>query len=62
MRKLLRSMAKAKMRKAGYTKVNRRMSYQWRQVIGAYPDFRGKKRPDKNQPILTYPAPAKRRT
>ena len=42
MRKLLRSMAKAKMERMGYSKVNRRMRYsQWRRVLGewAYPDF-----------------------
>ena len=47
MRKLLRSMAKAKMERMGYSKVNRRMRYsQWRRVLGewAYPDFYGKKR------------------
>lgn len=40
MRKLLRSMAKAKMERMGYSKVNRRMRYsQWRRVLGewAYP-------------------------
>ena len=38
MRKLLRRMAKAKMAKAGVTKINRRMSHgRWREVIYAYP-------------------------
>lgn len=59
MRKLLRSMAKAKMERMGYSKVNRRMRYsQWRRVLGerAYPDFYGKKRQRKGsrQPILKY--------
>lgn len=59
MRKLLRSMAKAKMERIGYSKVNRRMRYsQWRRVLGewAYPDFYGKKRQRKGsrQPILKY--------
>lgn len=59
MRKLLRIMAKAKMERMGYSKVNRRMAYgQWRRVLGpgAYPDFYGKKRQRKGswQPILKY--------
>lgn len=59
MRKLLRSMAKVKMERMGYSKVNRRMAYgQWRRVLGpgAYPDFQGKKRQSKGsrQPILKY--------
>lgn len=59
MRKLLRAMAKAEMKRRGYSKVNRRMSYvRWRDVIGAYPGFRGSKRPGRNQPVLVYPVPA----
>ena len=59
MRKLLRSMAKAKMERMGYSKVNRRMAYgQWREVLGkwAYPGFYGKKYRNKGsrQPILKY--------
>lgn len=59
MRKLLRSMAKAKMRKMGYAKVNRCMAYgNWRTVLGkgAYPGFRGQKKQKKGsrQPILRY--------
>ena len=30
----------------------------WRDVIGAYPGFRGSKRPTRNQPVLIYPIPA----
>ena len=57
MRKLLRSMAKAKMERMGYSNVNRRMAYgQWREVLGkwAYPGFYGKKYQNKGsrQPIL----------
>lgn len=38
MRKLLRNMAKARMRQMGYSKPNKRMSNgRWRQVVGAYP-------------------------
>ena len=38
MRKLLRSMAKAKMKQMGYSKPNKRMGNgQWRQLVGAYP-------------------------
>ena len=38
MRKLLRSMAKAKMERMGYSKVNRRMAYgHWREVLGKGP-------------------------
>lgn len=36
MRKLLRSMAKAQMKKMGVDKINKRMSY-WRKLIDAYP-------------------------
>ena len=57
MRKLLRKMTKAEMERRGYSKVNRRMMY-WRDVIGAYPGFRGSKRPTRNQPVLVYPVPA----
>lgn len=55
MRKLLRNMAKAKMTQMGYSKVNKRMKYHWREIVGAYPvnlitgkkmsrSFRGRKR------------------
>lgn len=59
MRKLLRSMAKAKMKKMGYSKVNRRMAYgRWREILGkgAYPGFYGKKKQNKHslQPVLKY--------
>lgn len=38
MRKILRSMAKAKMAEMGYDKVNKRMGNgQWRRAIDAYP-------------------------
>lgn len=38
MRKLLRSMAKAKMARMGYSKINKRMRRgQWRELTGAYP-------------------------
>ena len=37
MRKLLRSMAKAQMKKTGMNKINKRMRYNWRRIIGAYP-------------------------
>lgn len=37
MRKILRNMAKAQMKKMGADKINKRMSYNWRRVIGAYP-------------------------
>lgn len=60
MRKLLRAMAKSEMERRGYSKVNRRMSEgRWRDVLGVYPGFLGKKRqrPGSKQPILTYPAP-----
>lgn len=59
MRKLLRSMTKAEMRKKGYAKINRLMSEgRWREVLGLYPGFLGAKRqrPDSRQEILTYPA------
>lgn len=47
MRKILRNMAKAKMAQMGYSKVNKRMRGNWREVIGAYPVniFTGKKMP-----------------
>ena len=56
MRKLLRNMAKAKMKEMGYSKVNKRMNRgRWREIIGAYPvnrftgrkmsvNFRGRKK------------------
>ena len=56
MRKLLRRMAKAEMKRRGYSKVNRRMTY-WRDMIGAYPGFRGSKTPTRKQPVLIYPIP-----
>ena len=37
MRELLRQMTKAQMRKMGVSKINKRMRYNWRKVIGAYP-------------------------
>lgn len=37
MRKFLRNMAKAKMARMGYSKINKRMRGHWREVIGAYP-------------------------
>lgn len=45
MRKFLRNMAKAKMKEMGYSKVNKRMRGNWREIIGAYPVnlFTGKK-------------------
>lgn len=59
MRKLLRNMAKAKMKEMGYSKVNKRLDRgRWREIVGAYPanlftgekmsmSFRGRK---KNKP------------
>ena len=45
MRKILRNMAKAKMAQMGYSKINKRMRGNWREIIGAYPVnlFTGKK-------------------
>lgn len=38
MRKLLRQMARAKMTRKGYSKVNKRMGHGfWRTVVNAYP-------------------------
>lgn len=38
MRKLLRNMAKAKMKQMGYSTVNKRMGNgRWRGLVGAYP-------------------------
>lgn len=37
MRKLLRSMAKAQMKKMGADKINKRMRHNWRRVLDAYP-------------------------
>ena len=57
MRKLLRAMAKAKMERRGYSKVNRRMDMgRWREIVKAHPGFHGKKRQRKGsrQPILRY--------
>lgn len=57
MRKLLRNMAKAKMARMGYSKINKCMDNdRWCEVIGAYPvnvvtgkrmskSFHGKKKP-----------------
>ncbi len=55
MRKMLRNMAKAKMAQMGYSKINKRMRYNWRELVGAFPvnvvtgkemskSFHGKKR------------------
>lgn len=55
MRKFLRNMARAKMKRMGYSNVNRRMRGHWREIIGAYPvnvitgrqmskSFRGRKK------------------
>ena len=45
MRKILRNMAKAKMAQMGYSKINKRMRGNWREIVGAYPVnlFTGKK-------------------
>ena len=37
MRKLLRSIAKAQMKRMGADKINKRMRHNWRRIIGAYP-------------------------
>lgn len=37
MRKMLRNMAKAKMARMGYSKVNSRMRGHWREIVGAFP-------------------------
>lgn len=38
MRKLRRTMAKAAMQRAGYSKINRRMRHnQWRHILGVRP-------------------------
>lgn len=59
MRELRRAMAKAAMRRAGYSKINRRMrNNQWRRILGLEPYFlisgrdipgsyRGPKKPQK---------------
>ena len=59
MRKFLRNMARAKMKRMGYSKINKRMDRgRWREIVGAYPvnlftgkkmsmNFRGRK---KNKP------------
>ena len=58
MRRYLRSIAKAKMKREGYPKVNRLMDAgRWRHIVNAYPGFFGSKRPTKDQPILIYPVP-----
>lgn len=68
MRRLLRTMAKAKMARRGYSKVNKRMSRgRWREVLKIVPteartgrklgyDFLGRKKQHKGskQPILAY--------
>ena len=49
MRKMLRSMAKARMMKNGTTKINKRMSDgRWRRYVNAYPvnAITGKKMPN----------------
>lgn len=58
MRKYLRQLAKARMIREGYPKVNRLMDEgRWRHIVNAYPGFHGSKRPNRNQPILIYPVP-----
>lgn len=37
MRKFFRNMARAKMKKMGYSNVNLKMRGHWREIIGAYP-------------------------
>ena len=37
MRKFLRNMARAKMKRMGYSNVNLKMRGHWREIIGAYP-------------------------
>ena len=37
MRKILRNMAKAQMKKMGVDKINKRMRGNWRRVVNAYP-------------------------
>ena len=37
MRKILRNMAKAQMKKTGVDNINMRMRYHWRRIVGAYP-------------------------
>lgn len=55
MRKFLRNMARAKMKRMGYSNVNLKMRGYWREIIGAYPvniitgqqmskSFRGRKK------------------
>ena len=52
MRKFLRNMARAKMKRMGYSNVNLKMRGHWREIIGAYPVniitgqqiFRGRKK------------------
>ncbi|MEY8404375.1 hypothetical protein AALA54_13745 [Oscillospiraceae bacterium 44-34] len=55
MRKFLRNMARAKMKRMGYSNVNLKMRGHWREIIGAYPvniitgqqmskSFRGRKK------------------
>lgn len=38
MRKLLRNMARTRMKRLGYSKVNKRMGHgRWREIVNAYP-------------------------
>lgn len=37
MRNLLRAMVKTQMKKMGMHKINKRMRYSWRRIMGAYP-------------------------
>lgn len=58
MRKYLRAIAKHRMIREGYPKVNRLMNDgRWRRVVNAYPGFVGSKKPSQSQPVLTYPVP-----
>lgn len=66
MRKMLRSIAKARMARKGYTRINRRMSAGWwRRHVNAYPlnvetgarmsiDFCGRAKNNKRQGQFTY--------
>lgn len=65
MRKLLRNMAKAKMKKMGYSKVNYRIRGYWREIVVAYPvnlltgkkmdkSFRGRKKNKKGSYAAVY--------
>lgn len=55
MRKMLRSVAKANMKRQGYRRVNRYMSRgRWREFVGAFPGYIGVKRPTRLQKELRY--------